>query len=214
MARLQSIDRFKVDEDRSKEELDEEEALNKRLKLAFKTAKIMAAKKKEQKLKDNAATDNNSVVSGMGGGAVVLNKHIQGITIVENLNEDAEDDEDTASFYEDEVPEEVYYSNCITKLLYLILLLFKLSKVISTEELELKETFQDFSSQPNNNHEEAFYISKDMLQDAYIRLFNRYITQDLIIKELDQIDDCDPNFKEFTFIEFRDIYYRYYIIIS
>jgi hypothetical protein len=49
--RLQSLDRFKVEEDRSKEELDEEEALAKRLKLAFKAAKVMAAKKKEQKAK-------------------------------------------------------------------------------------------------------------------------------------------------------------------
>ena len=51
MARLQSLDRFKVEEDRSKEELDEEEALSKRLKLAFKAAKVNAAKKKEQKAK-------------------------------------------------------------------------------------------------------------------------------------------------------------------
>lgn len=50
-ARLQSLDRFKVEEDRSKEELDEEEALSKRLKLAFKAAKVNAAKKKEQKAK-------------------------------------------------------------------------------------------------------------------------------------------------------------------
>lgn len=40
-----------VEEDRSKEELEEEEGLAKRLKLAFKAAKVNAAKKKEQKAK-------------------------------------------------------------------------------------------------------------------------------------------------------------------
>ena len=65
--------------------------------------------------------------------------------------------------------------------------------------------------QGNNHHEEAFYISKDDLQNAYIRLFNRYIPPDLILSELDRSDDYDPSFKEFTFIEFRNIYYRYYI---
>jgi hypothetical protein len=38
-----------VEEDRSRAELDEEEALAKRLKLSFKAAKVNAAKKKEQK---------------------------------------------------------------------------------------------------------------------------------------------------------------------
>lgn len=49
--RLLSLDRFKVEEDRSKEELEEEEALSKRLKLAFKAAKVAAAKRKEQRAK-------------------------------------------------------------------------------------------------------------------------------------------------------------------
>lgn len=49
--RLQSIDRFKVEEDRSREELDEEEALAKRLKLAFKAAKVAVAKKRELRAK-------------------------------------------------------------------------------------------------------------------------------------------------------------------
>ena len=40
-----------MEEDRSPEELQEEEALAKRLKLAFKAAKVNAAKKKEAKAK-------------------------------------------------------------------------------------------------------------------------------------------------------------------
>ena len=40
-----------MEEDRGKEELDEEEALAKRLKLAFKAAKLNNAKKKEQRAK-------------------------------------------------------------------------------------------------------------------------------------------------------------------
>ena len=40
-----------MEEDRSAEELAEEEALAKRLKLAFKAAKVNAAKKKEAKAK-------------------------------------------------------------------------------------------------------------------------------------------------------------------
>ena len=49
--RMQSLDRFKVEEDRSQEELEEEEALAKRLKLAFKAAKVAAAKRREQRAK-------------------------------------------------------------------------------------------------------------------------------------------------------------------
>ena len=40
-----------MEEDRTEEELEEEAALAKRLKIAFKAAKVNAAKKKEQKAK-------------------------------------------------------------------------------------------------------------------------------------------------------------------
>ena len=93
--------------------------------------------------------------------------------------------------------------------------------------MEIKETFQDFassmpssssSSNNNNNHnnnhnnqqeqEQQFYIQKDDLQEAYIRLLNRHVGWDLIAEELDKNDDYDPAFKEFTLSEFRNIYYR------
>jgi hypothetical protein len=94
--------------------------------------------------------------------------------------------------------------------------------------MEIKETFQDFassvpSSSSNNNHhhnqhqqqqhqEEQFYIQKDDLQEAYIRLLNRHVSWDLIAEELDKNEeDFDPGFKEFTLSEFRNIYYRYVI---
>jgi len=75
--------------------------------------------------------------------------------------------------------------------------------------MEIKETFHDFaSSMSNNQQEEEFYIQKDDLQEAYIRLLNRHVGWDLIKEELDKNDDYDPNFKEFTLSEFRNIYYR------
>ena len=90
--------------------------------------------------------------------------------------------------------------------------------------MEIKETFHDFASSMqssnnnyNNNHhhqqEEQFYIQKDDLQDAYIRLLNRHVSWDLIAEELDKNEeDFDPGFKEFTLSEFRNIYYRYLLI--
>jgi len=84
-ARLKSIDRFKVEEDRSHEELEEEELLAKRLRGAFKNAKAAVAKRKEQKA---LAQHNNSA-------------------IIENLNEDAEDDDESNSYFDDDAPVEV-----------------------------------------------------------------------------------------------------------
>ncbi len=46
--RLQSIDRFAVDDPRTSDQIEEEEQIVKRLKQAYKIAKINAAKRKEQ----------------------------------------------------------------------------------------------------------------------------------------------------------------------
>lgn len=46
--RIQSIDRFAVDDPRTPDQIEEEEQIIKRLKQAYKVAKINAAKRKEQ----------------------------------------------------------------------------------------------------------------------------------------------------------------------
>ena len=79
------------------------------------------------------------------------------------------------------------------------------------EEAEVRDTFEDFSVQ--NVHEiyvgdESFTIHKGSLQEAFIRLFNQYITVETIEREIALCEECDGSFEELTYMEFKALYYR------
>jgi hypothetical protein len=102
-ARLKSIDRFKVEEDRSREELEEEEQLAKRLRAAFKNAKAVVAKRKEHKALAQQIEGKGMATGGLTAQALTKASS----AIIENLNEDAEDDDESNSYFDDDVPVEV-----------------------------------------------------------------------------------------------------------
>lgn len=78
------------------------------------------------------------------------------------------------------------------------------------EEQEVRDTFEDFSLQDQDGHagDEGFTIYKSDLQNAFIRLFNRFIAQDVIDYEIHHCEECDPSFEELTYVEFKTLYYR------
>ena len=102
-ARLKSIDRFKVEEDRSREELEEEEQLAKRLRAAFKNAKAVVAKRKEHKALAQQIEGTGMATCGLTAQALTKASS----AIIENLNEDAEDDDESNSYFDDDAPVEV-----------------------------------------------------------------------------------------------------------
>jgi hypothetical protein len=102
-ARLKSIDRFKVEEDRSREELEEEEQLAKRLRAAFKNAKAAVAKRKEQKALAQQIEGTGTATGGLTAQALTKASS----AIIENLNEDAEDDDESNSYFDEDAPVEV-----------------------------------------------------------------------------------------------------------
>lgn len=126
--RLQSIDRFAVDDPRTPEQIEEEEAIVKRLKQAYKLAKINAAKRKEHnKDRDDKIDEeeedepeegaNSSQAAATKGSAVDASpkKGRKQSTIMEAQNEDeAEDEDDPEQFSDDEDNGEVIENNCIT----------------------------------------------------------------------------------------------------
>jgi hypothetical protein len=77
--------------------------------------------------------------------------------------------------------------------------------------MEVRETFDDFSEQAATEGfvmEDCFTINKANLQEAFVRLFNRYIAPDVIEHEIALCEECDGGFDELTFPEFSALYFR------
>ena len=75
--------------------------------------------------------------------------------------------------------------------------------------MEVRDTFNDFLVQTDGTMDEGFTISKDSLQDAMIRLFNRFISEAEIAYEITNCEECDASFDELTYGEFKALYYRF-----
>jgi len=78
--------------------------------------------------------------------------------------------------------------------------------------VEIRDTFDDFCVQAQNEGftiDDSFTIAKSSLQDAFIRLFNRYIPYDEILHVMQDCEECDASFEELTLGEFRSLYFRY-----
>ena len=203
--RMQSIDRFAVEDPRTPEQIKEEEEITKRLKQAYKMAKVNAAKKKEKLTKadededeeqqesqggKSSARGGNSTASpgGGGGGAAAgktPKKQIQAtIKEVENEDEDGEEEDEEDHFGSDDEEE------------------------VSPEEAAVKAAFDDFSMVSNLEGFTADVIPISSLQEAFIRIVNQFIGQDLIDKAILDTDEVDMTLEEFTFPEFRLVYRR------
>lgn len=79
------------------------------------------------------------------------------------------------------------------------------------EELEVRDTFEDFSSQAAHDGftvDESFTLARSSLQDALIRLFNRHIAEHEIDYEMSSCVECDASYEELTYTEFKSLYYR------
>ncbi|KAJ1441761.1 hypothetical protein B484DRAFT_390526, partial [Ochromonadaceae sp. CCMP2298] len=74
---------------------------------------------------------------------------------------------------------------------------------MDAETLEVLETFNDHSSE--QTFTDDMYIPRTMLQQAMVRLFNRYVTQDSIEWGMENIE-CEGNL-ELNFEEFLALYH-------
>lgn len=75
-------------------------------------------------------------------------------------------------------------------------------------EMNIKNTFEDFlaDAYPNGGYNnELLPISS--LQDAFIQMFNRFISQELIDQASYDCGEVDPGLEEITMNEFRAIYF-------
>jgi hypothetical protein len=82
---------------------------------------------------------------------------------------------------------------------------------LNPEEVEVCEAFDDFSEQAATEGfvvDDCFTINKSCLQDAFVRLFNRYIAPEVIEHEIGLCEECDGGFDELTFLEFSALYFR------
>jgi uncharacterized protein with PIN domain len=80
---------------------------------------------------------------------------------------------------------------------------------LDPEEIEVRDTFDDFAVPHAPHEDEAYTIHKASLQDAFIRLFNRFVAADFVQREMDMCEECDASFEELTYGEFKALYYRY-----
>ena len=79
---------------------------------------------------------------------------------------------------------------------------------INPEEAAIRTAFDDFSTVSNVEGFIADVIPISSLQEAFIRLLNQFVSQDLIEKAIMDSDEIDFNLEEFTLPEFRVLYRR------
>lgn len=131
--------------------------------------------------------------------------------IPEGANEDGEDEEEDVVFPGDDDEPKVVVFREICFILDTKIFQFHYLQEVDPEEAEVRDTFEDFSVQ--NGHEmyvgeESFTIHKGSLQEAFIRLFNQYISTEMIEREISMCEECDGSFEELTYMEFKALYYR------
>lgn len=82
--------------------------------------------------------------------------------------------------------------------------------MLDPEEMEVRDTFDDFCVQSQNEGftiDDSFTIAKSSLQEAFIRLFNRYIPAKEIEHEITNCIECDASYDELTYGEFKSLYF-------
>lgn len=214
--RVKNIDRFAIDDPRTQEQIEEEEMMVKRLKQLYKAAKATATKKKENRFDamkieegEEGEEEEDSVVDKRKGGSITsspskLNsarsnasgghgnnnnkkKPQAQSTILEAQNEDEDadnaDEEDADFISEDE-------------------------KEPDPVEVNIKNTFDDFLADINPTGGYASdLLPTSCLQDAFIQMFNRFVSSELIEQASYDCGEVDPGLEELTFNEFRAIYF-------
>lgn len=220
--RIKNIDRFAIEDPRTQEQIDEEEMMVKRLKQLYKAAKAVAGKKKEHRSDpmkieegDEGEEDEESVAdkrkgpgslasspskvnsarsrgTGSNAGAGVIKGKQHTILEAQNEDEDAEEgEEDEPDFgSEDE-------------------------KEPDPVEMLIKNTFEDFLSDayPNGGYNSEL-LPVSYLQDAFIQMFNRFISPELIEQASYDCGEVDPGLEELTMNEFRAVYFSLDRIIN
>jgi hypothetical protein len=220
--RMKSIDRFAVEDPRTPDQIKEEEEITKRLKQAYKLAKLNAAKKKEKdkigglkKHDEYGGGDQDedegekhlggsqgklSARSGQSSGRAekeskgLITPKKQGLpqeTIKEgeHEDEDAENEDEEDHFGSDDEEE------------------------VDPEEAAIKAAFDDFSSLSNLEGFTADVIPISLIQEAFIRICNQFVSQEIIDKAVLDTDEVDMNLEEYTFPEFRLVFKRYPFLI-
>jgi len=74
----------------------------------------------------------------------------------------------------------------------------------------VRDTFDDFCVQAQHEGftiDDSFTIARSSLQEAFIRLFNRYIPHDEIMQVMSHTEECDASYEELTLSEFRALYF-------
>lgn len=184
--RLLSIDRFAVEETRSPEELVEVERMNLRLKQVYKAAKINAAKRKADKEKSAAAAANNIAEEDEEEDGVDAKNSSIIQKLPEDIEEDNEEDDENVQFDEDDEEEE-----------------------IDVQEKEIRESFHDYCVEVANVSKisaAAKLLPIEFVPDALVRIFNKFISADLIKKGLERCGVFDESIDNLNLHEFRNLY--------
>lgn len=221
--RVKNIDRFAVEDPRTPEQIEEEEMMVKRLKQAYKAAKVTAAKRREQRDRNKGTSEDNddddekdqksggdggsksgrsrgggSHKGGKGKGPLRSNNKQQ--TIVEAQNEDEDEDDDGGM---GGGGDDVEFGSEDGE-----------PKELNPVEVHLRNIFDDFVADhlaENNNQSTSFtsdhLLPVGSLQEAFIQIFNRIVDTETVEQAAYDCGEVDPDLEEVTFHEFRAIYY-------
>lgn len=158
----------------------------KRLKQAYKAAKLNAAKRKEQRAKDKAdAEEEDDAVEAKdkGGGAFKPTKLSDAIAEGQEDDEEEGDDEDQRFSDDEDAPAD-------------------------PEEMEIRATFDDYAVDAGAAEGWAStpMMPLYMLQEALIRICNTFISNDLIEQAVMDSGEIEMSMEDITLHEFRGIF--------
>lgn len=70
----------------------------------------------------------------------------------------------------------------------------------------IKNTFEDYATPSHLVSWGGEVLSANCLQEAFIRMFNRFVSQELIDDAISSTNEVEPGLEELTINEFRAIY--------
>ena len=186
---------------RSPSEIEEHEALVKRLKQAYKAAKMQAAKRKEQKKVSLEAAEDEAAANPLHPSSPKKFQPTKLQGAIQEAKEEEEEDEPhaphTATMDDDD--DDMDFGNDDE------------DAPPDPEEMAIRETFDDYSVDPAISHDVHAFTNTPMmplssLQEALVRLTNTFVSTETIDKAIRESGEVEWSMEEITLHEFRGIF--------
>ena len=72
----------------------------------------------------------------------------------------------------------------------------------------VKTTFEDYSTPSHLISWGGEVLAVNCLQEAFIRMYNRFVSQELIDEAISSTSEIEPGLEELTLNEFRAVYQK------